>query len=122
MPILVEDGQTALWHDAAKFLNEQRGIVNEGDHPAAPGEIVIGHRQIVPFSSPSSPANRVRPAGPPMASSSKLAAVLSLCSIAAAQMPHHLIVVSKKFCGGSLFDNASKLLETHEHKGDFKEP
>src|SRR5215472_4731262 len=47
MAILVEDGQASLWHDAAKFLNEQRRIVNERDHPTAPGEIVIVCGQIV---------------------------------------------------------------------------
>src|SRR5882672_6454675 len=47
MAVLMEDGQAALWHDAANFLNEQRWIINERDHPAAPGEIVIARRQII---------------------------------------------------------------------------
>src|SRR5437667_6755079 len=47
MPILVEDGQTAFRHDAAKFLNEQRWIINERDHPTAPGEVVIARRQLI---------------------------------------------------------------------------
>src|ERR1051326_5670002 len=47
MTVLVEDGQTPLWHDAAKFLNEQSGIINERDNPTAPGEIVIADWSII---------------------------------------------------------------------------
>ena len=45
--ILVEDRQTTFGHDARQFSDQQRGIVNEGNHPAAPGEIVISSRQII---------------------------------------------------------------------------
>jgi hypothetical protein len=56
-----------------------------------------------------------------MASSSKLAAVLSLLlDRSRANAPSSYSGV-KKFCGGSLFDDASKVIGTHEHKGDFKE-
>src|SRR5439155_5721524 len=47
MTVLVKDGQASLWHHARQFVNQQRRIADEGDHPSAPGEIVIGCGQIV---------------------------------------------------------------------------
>src|SRR5437016_11599947 len=47
VPIFVENRQTPFRHDTRQLSNQQGGIANKGNHPAAPGEIVICRGQIV---------------------------------------------------------------------------
>src|SRR6266487_4697202 len=44
--VLLENSDAAFWHHARKFFEEQRGIVDKRNDPAAPRKIVIPSRQI----------------------------------------------------------------------------
>src|SRR5262249_24618468 len=47
MTVFVKDSDAGFWHNAAKFFDQQRRIINKGDNPAAPDEIVIARRQFI---------------------------------------------------------------------------